>query len=59
MIKSMVLIVLGQNTCGAHVESWGLGFCATQLSTQVSSLTSKKCYHAGVHHVILGIWDPV
>jgi hypothetical protein len=31
----------------------GLAFYLTQLSTQVLSLTSKKCCHVGIH-VILG-----
>ena len=36
----------------------GLAFSSIQLSTQVPSLTSKKCCHVGIH-VILGTWDPM
>ena len=38
------------------LKCWGsltLSFCSIQLSTQVLSLTSKKCCHVGFH-VILG-----
>ena len=43
---------------------WELGpaFCSNQLSTRVSSLTSKKCCHAGIISYLgdLGFrtWDP-
>jgi hypothetical protein len=34
----------------------GSSFCSTQLSTQVPSLTSKKCCHVNIH-VIRETWD--
>ena len=34
----------------------GLVFCCPQPSTQVPSLTSKKCRRVGIH-VIIGTWD--
>ena len=39
------------------VLKFNLVYCSTQLSTQVLSLTSKKCCHVDIH-VILGTWDP-
>ena len=37
----------------------GLAFCATHLSTQVPSVTSKKCCHVGImSYMSLRTWDP-
>ena len=38
------------------VESQGLAFCLTELSTQTPSLTSKMCSRVSIH-VILKTWD--
>ena len=39
--------------CRVVFQELSLAFCSTQLTTQVPSLTSKKCCHVGIH-VILG-----
>ena len=64
---------LDQNLVPASLKSqyttycrWGVDHastivvCSTQLSTQVPSLTSQKCDHAGIHVIMrLRAWDLV
>jgi hypothetical protein len=47
----------------AQIFTWlelrvGSSFLLEQNATQVPSLTSKKCFHVGIH-VIVGTWDLV
>jgi hypothetical protein len=51
--KSEILIILHHIYLGTCVAKWVYAFCSTQLSSQISSFTLKKCCHVGVH-VILG-----
>jgi hypothetical protein len=47
-LKSDLDYSMQENSWDLCRES-GLAFCSTRLSTQVPSLTSKTCYHVGIH----------